>query len=99
MSAPADEFTVEREGEDHGALVLRRGTTTVGRLDYRVDGVRLLVDYVEVDPALRGQQLGVRLVAAAVTWAREHGWLVVPICGYARRVLTTTPAFADVLER
>jgi uncharacterized protein len=98
MSPSEDAFTVERVGEDHGALVLRRGTATAGRLDFRVEGTRLLIDYVQVDPALRGQQLGVRLVAAAVTWARERGWRVVPICGYARRVLTTTSAFADVLE-
>jgi uncharacterized protein len=97
MDAPADDFTIEQEGGERGALVLRRGETVAGRLDYRIDGGELLVDYVQVDPALRGQQLGVRLVAAAVSWARERGWRVVPICGYARRVLTTTPAFADVL--
>lgn len=96
MSTPPS-FRIDRDGDTAGALVLRDGDAVVGRLDYRVEGTQLVVDYVQVDPARRGQQLGVRLVEAAVVWARERGWTVVPLCGYARRVITTTPGFADVL--
>ena len=49
------------------------------------------IDYVEVDPSLRGQGVGKQLVDAAVAWADEHGRRVVPLCSYARAVLARRP--------
>ena len=71
----------------------------MGRLDWRLGPDVAHIDYVQVDPALRGQGLGRRLVDAAVTYARETGRRVVPICGYAGHVLDADPRYADVLDR
>jgi predicted GNAT family acetyltransferase len=92
-------YTVDREGADTGVLLLKRQGATVGRLDYHLVGDVIYVDFVEVPPAERGLGLGARLVDAAAQWARESSRSVVPICGYARRVLTSDARYRDVFER
>jgi predicted GNAT family acetyltransferase len=93
------EPTVERhEADGVGLFVLLLDGKKVGTMDYHRSQPRVVhVDYVEVSPRFRGTGLGRRLVEAAVDWARETGVTLVPICGYARAVLTSDPAFADVL--
>jgi predicted GNAT family acetyltransferase len=93
------EPTVERQETDGvGLFVLLVDGVKVGTLDYHRAQPQLVhVDYVEVSPRLRGTGLGRVLVQAAADWARENGVTLVPICGYARSVLTSDPAFADVL--
>lgn len=51
--------------------------------DYRLDGARLYIDYVEAPPPLRGTGAAGRLMADIMVWARERGLEVVPVCGYA----------------
>lgn len=95
MAEPAIE---RQEADGVGLFVLSLDGKKVGTLDYHRSQPHLVhVDYVEVSPRLRGTGLGRVLVEAAVDWARETGVTLVPICGYARSVLTSDPAFADVL--
>jgi predicted GNAT family acetyltransferase len=70
-----------------------------GSLTYTLTGdSTMIVEFVEVDPALRGQGMGDRLVRAAVEWARANGRQIVPHCSYARLVLTRNAAYRDVLS-
>jgi predicted GNAT family acetyltransferase len=58
------------------------------------------IDFVEVDPSLRGQGVGKQLVDAAVAWAEAQGRHVVPLCSYARAVLARAKSPAtDSLHR
>ena len=86
-------------GGTRGTFDLGRGGKRVGFLSYSLaaDGT-MIVEYVEVDPSLRGKSMGVRLVAAAVDWARANGHRIVPLCSYARAVLERTPEYQDVLK-
>lgn len=87
--------TLEPVVTHHPAAASRRGTfdlmrerERIGFLSYSFSGDdTIMIDYVEVDPALRGSGLGRRLVEAAVAWAREHAYHVVPLCSYARAVV------------
>ena len=87
--------TVEPVVTHRPAAASRRGTfdldrdgKRIGFLSYSFSGDdTIMIDYVEVDPTLRGHGLGRRLVDAAVAWAREHAHQVVPLCSYARAVM------------
>jgi predicted GNAT family acetyltransferase len=69
-----------------------------GYLDYSLpDAATMVIHFVEVDPKLRGQSMGKRLVGAAIEWARANGRQVVPKCWYARSVIENTPEYQDVL--
>ncbi len=73
-----DEFSVTVDG-------------ATARLQYALDGERLLLLHTEVPEAFRGQGVGGRLVEAAVDKARTGGLTIVPWCPYARRWLKDHP--------
>jgi len=67
--------------------------------DYRMDGDILIIPHVEADPFLRGKGTAGRLMAAVLDLARERGWKVRPICGYAVAFIQRHPAYQDLLEQ
>lgn len=86
---PDGKVTVTREGAGGGQFVLRVDGARLGSLDFTLPEAGVMrIEYVEVAPELRGSGLGRQLVQAAVDWARDSELTVVPICGYARAVIT-----------
>ena len=70
------------------------------KLEYEVDGGRLLLLHTEVPEVFRGQGVAARLVEAALAKAGEDKLTIVPWCPYARRWLKEHPerigdAFVD----
>jgi predicted GNAT family acetyltransferase len=68
-----------------------------GILEYRSAGDGVL-DYFHtyVPPELRGQGIAGELVNVALTYAREHGFNVLPTCPFVARVIDSNPAYADL---
>ena len=88
--------TIERE-ELNGAteFVLRLDGERFGFLEFtRPQGGIMRIEYVEVSSELRGTGLGKQLVETAVTFAKDAGLRVVPICSYARAVIQRDPAMS-----
>jgi len=72
----------------------------LGFLSYSLDDEDgMVVDYVQVDPSLRGKGMGEKLVRASVEWARANKRKITPICSYARAVMKRTAEFHDVLDK
>ena len=67
--------------------------------DYRLDGHVLVLPHVEADPALRGHGAAGRLMAGVLEVARERGWKVRPVCGYAAAYIERHPEHRDILAR
>ncbi|HXT71548.1 MAG TPA: GNAT family N-acetyltransferase [Vicinamibacterales bacterium] len=87
MPEPA---VIHRPGSNgrSGVFEMQINGTGVAFLDYGLPDERTFnIDYVEVTPAMRGRQLGERLVDAAVEWAKGENRRVTATCGFARRVL------------
>jgi uncharacterized protein len=68
-----------------------------GVADYRVDGDRVVFPHTEIVPALRGQGMGARLVAAALDDVRGTGRRVVPACWYVAEFIDEHPEYRDLL--
>ena len=84
----------------HGTFELTIDGKVSGHLSYSIAGDKTLeIEYVEVDPALRGQSMGKQLVDAAVAWARETNRRVEPLCSYARAVMARSKDYDDVLGK
>lgn len=65
--------------------------------DYQMDGNLLILPHVEADPGLRGKGSAGRLMTAVLDLARERGWEVQPICGYAVAFVQRHPVYHDLL--
>ena len=72
-------------------FVLERDGRRMGYLAYTLPSpTAISIDYVEVDPSLRGAGMGNKLVDAAVAWARESERSVQARCSFARSVLNAS---------
>lgn len=66
--------------------------------DYRLEGDLLVIPYVFSDPALRGKGTAGRLMEGVLAKARENGWKVRPICGYASAYIDRHKEHRDLRE-
>jgi predicted GNAT family acetyltransferase len=79
-----------------------------GLLTYRRSGELLVLTHTEVNPEIRGQRVGSRLVHAALEYARQAQLRVVPRCPFAaayirrhqdRYMNLVDPGSRDALQR
>lgn len=69
-----------------------------GRMTYsKVVNDRIIIDHTEVNPEFRGKSVGNLMVQAAVTFAREAGIKIIPLCPFAKSVFDKTPEYRDVV--
>lgn len=65
--------------------------------DYRLEGGRLIIDYVFSPPALRGAGTAGRVMEGVVADARARGLKITPLCGYAAAWIRRHPDAVDLL--
>ena len=58
----------------------------------------MVIEHTEVDVELEGQGVGKELVHTAVEYARAHNLKIVPLCPFAKKVLSKTTEWQDVLS-
>ena len=80
-----------------GAFAIDREGKRLATMTYSRAGDLVIINHTEVDPLLRGTGAGVRLVAAAVDWARADHLRIMPLCPFAKSVFDRNPEYRDVL--
>lgn len=71
---------------------------TMGQMSYVFTGPRVFViDHTNVGRAYAGNGVGKALVYAAVDFAREGDYKIIPSCPFARSVFVKNPEICDVL--
>ena len=93
LSAPESAEAIRHDGERFLASV----DGVEARLDYRVEGARMLITHVSVPKAIAGQGIAGKLTRAAFEHARAQGWKVTPACAYAAGWAERHPEFAPLL--
>lgn len=84
--------------ENKGFFKASEGEETAGRMTYSWAGQdKFIIDHTEVDPKFTGKGVGKQLVMAAVSFAREKGIKIIPLCPYAKSVFDKTEEIRDVL--
>lgn len=69
----------------------------VGLADYRERGPALVFPHTEIDPSMRGKNLGAQLVQAALDDVRSTGKRVIPSCWYVAQFIDQHPEYQDLL--
>ena len=70
----------------------------VGKMTYqRPTPQRMIIDHTRVIDGFEGKGIARQMVLAAVNFARAHGRQIVPVCSYARVLLTRTDEYKDIL--
>ena len=57
----------------------------------------ITIEHTVVNPGNEGKGIAKLLVNAAVAFARENGYSIIPVCPYAKKVLEGSEAYQDVL--
>ncbi|WP_214848007.1 GNAT family N-acetyltransferase [Exiguobacterium sp. s193] len=71
--------------------------TVIGEITYSdTNNGMWIIDHTYVDPKHRNQQIGEKLVAAIVDWAREVDVKLLPLCPFAKKEFEQQPSYRDV---
>jgi len=72
--------------------------TQVGEMTYqRPTPQRMIIDHTRVFDGFEGRGIARQLVLASVDFARTNNRQIVPVCSYARTLLTHTDEYKDIL--
>ncbi len=63
----------------------------------RFDTEQMVINHTRVFNGYEGQGIARQMVMAAVDFARENNRTILPVCSYAKAVLTRTDEYQDVL--
>jgi hypothetical protein len=80
-------FYVEEDGEIEAEMIYNTLSEN-----------KMIIEHTEVGESLRGKNIGIELVHAAVEYARHHGMKIIPLCPFAKKVLEKKHEWQDVLE-
>ena len=58
---------------------------------------QMVINHTQVFDGYEGQGIARQLVMAAVDFARKEGRKIMPVCSYAKAVLTRTDEYRDIL--
>ncbi len=88
----------QHDHETKGRFFIEYEGKEVAAVHYVYAGEKkMIIDHTEVSVAYEGRGLGKQLVTAAVTFARERGITIIPLCPFAKGVFDRVEAYRDVL--
>ncbi|WP_073992973.1 GNAT family N-acetyltransferase [Parasporobacterium paucivorans] len=58
----------------------------------------LVVNHTYVDRSLRGKGVGKQLVDKVACYARDERKKIIPVCSYAKKVMTEEEKYRDLIE-
>ncbi|MFN1836018.1 GNAT family N-acetyltransferase [Balneola sp. MJW-20] len=89
---------LHEESETKGRFYIEDDTGTAAEITYSKAGSdKIIIDHTQVNDKNRGEGLGKKLVDHVVEFARKQQLTVLPLCPFARSVISKDPDLQDVL--
>jgi predicted GNAT family acetyltransferase len=89
-----------KNSESRGMFYVEYEDEVAAEMIYTIPSAgKMIIEHTEVDEVLRGKNIGVELVHAAVEYARNHGIKVIVTCPFAQKVFSRKPDWQDVLDK
>ena len=87
-----------RENTHKGSFYIEENDVLLAEITYSFAGSdKLILDHTIVGKELKGMGIGNMLVEAAVSYSRDKGIKIVPLCPFAKTVFEKNPSYKDVL--
>ncbi|ETN95097.1 GNAT family N-acetyltransferase [Zhouia amylolytica] len=89
---------LQQDDGKHGKFHIAENGKDLAYMTYTWAGTdKFIIDHTDVNPILKGQGIGLRLVEAAVLFAREKGIKIIPLCPFAKATLDKHSEWQDIL--
>ena len=86
-----------QETDRKGEFYFEKNGQKLGLMTYSRAGLnKIIIDHTEVDPSLKGEGIGYKLVEAAVVYARQNAIKIMPLCPFAAAVFRKKEEYNDV---
>ena len=69
----------------------------IGECEYSDSGTKWIINHTGVRPEFEGRGIAKKLVLKVIEAARERGVKIVPLCSYARKLMTGKEEYQDVM--
>ena len=82
-------MNIEHEpGDNKGRFVAKEDDTELGEMTYSVrDTGRITIDHTEGFPGSEGKGVGMKLLDAAIVFARKQNLRITPVCPFALKMM------------
>ncbi len=92
----------EIQHEDNGIkgrFFIKEANTYLAEMVYLwMNKHNIIIEHTEVDEQLKGQGIGMKLLAELVSWARKEQLSILPLCPFAKAAMEKRPEeYKDVL--
>jgi len=86
------------KGKTNGVFYMEDNGKQISTMSYVFRNEKtFVIEHTVVDPDYGGKGLGKQLVKAAVEFARENDYKIIPLCPFAKSIFGKAPEFSDVL--
>lgn len=91
---------IKHQPDEHkGSFLALLQGEALGEMTYSLSGEIMIIDHTEADDRLKGMSAGLKMLQAAVAWARQEKLKIVPLCPFAKSVFDKRHAeYEDVLK-
>ena len=87
-----------KNGPESGFFLAEEDGKRMGYLSYEwANPSKFAIMHTVVEEAFQGRGVAKALVSAAVAFARENGFKVMPVCPYAEKLFQRDDSYSDVL--
>lgn len=91
------EVLIQNDG-NKGRFYIEENGKTLAEMTFVWAGTdRIIIDHTEVGLELKGKGAGKQMVEKAVAFARETDIKIIPLCPFAKSVLTKSDNYKDIL--